>query len=118
MTCSKGFRFRPVNAAAIFIYQPALFILGGDYSPLIILQSIGTTVLGLVCFSAAFEGWLLTRVPIWQQLLLIAAGIVLVLPAVKMFGGFGWTVIIGGLGVLVFVVLLQLLSRRRIGERA
>jgi TRAP transporter 4TM/12TM fusion protein len=61
----------------MFVYQPALLLLGSW--PEIVLAG-GTAALGVVCLAAALQGWLRRRATLMERVVLFAAGFLFVSP--------------------------------------
>jgi TRAP-type uncharacterized transport system fused permease subunit len=61
----------------MFVYEPALLMIG-DW-PNIIWASL-TAGVGVMIFAAGLHGYLLTKSPLWQSLLLTCAGLLLIHP--------------------------------------
>ena len=55
-----------------FVYNPAVMAIGTIPD---ITIAVGTAAIGVVALSAGFSGWLFGKVPLVQQLLLLAAGV-------------------------------------------
>ncbi len=96
----------------IFVYEPALLILGGDYGWMRIAQALVTTVLGLVAVSAALEGWFVGRASLPQRVLMGVAGLILFVPGVRLFGDAGFGLLVVGLGTFALVTVWQIIERR------
>ena len=80
----------------MFVYQPALLTIG-DWQT--VATSCVTAAIGVACFSAALQGWLVREAKWWERLLLIAAAICLVRS--------GWMTDVAGLVHLAFVYAVQ-----------
>lgn len=61
----------------VFMYQPALLLIG---SPAQILISVGTAILGVLALNAAIEGYFMVRLDGLKRVLLFLAGVGLFLP--------------------------------------
>jgi TRAP transporter 4TM/12TM fusion protein len=61
----------------MFVYQPALLMLGSWPE---ILAASGTAALGVVCLAAGLQGWLRRRATLLDRALLFAAGFLFVAP--------------------------------------
>ena len=61
----------------VFMYQPALLLIG---SPAQILISVGTAILGVLALNAAIEGYFMIRLDGLKRVLLFLAGVGLFLP--------------------------------------
>ena len=88
----------------VFAFSPALLFdnVAGWWE---VAQIALTAIVGIFGVSAALEGHILTRVPIWQRLLLAAGGLSLIYP--------GLLTDVIGLGVIVLMLLLQVFMRNR-----
>ncbi len=69
----------------LFVYDPALLMQGSWWQ---ILWALGTNCLGLWCGNIAVVGFYMQRVPAWQRLAFLAAGLALLFPAVLASVGF------------------------------
>jgi TRAP transporter 4TM/12TM fusion protein len=86
-----------------FVYNPAIMAIGT--LPEVIL-AVGTAAIGVVALSAGFSGWLFRRLPIPQQLLMLAAG-------VGLFTHLIWANLLG----LVVMAVVLVLNRRPLVDR-
>ena len=69
------------------------------------IQVIITSCLGIFGIAAALEGYIVTRAPWWQRILLAAGGLCLIDPSLM-------TDIVG-VAAIVIVVVLQIVMRKR-----
>ncbi len=86
----------------LFVYGPALLLQG---SPPEILWVSLTALLGVICLSAALQGWLLGPAMWYERVILLAAAVTLIKPGLAT-DGFGF----GGFALIAF---LQWLRHRR-----
>ena len=68
----------------IFVYQPALLMQG---APLAVVMAAATSVIGVIALAAGLEGWLMVRAAMWQRLMLVAGGLLMVVPGIFTDGG-------------------------------
>jgi TRAP transporter 4TM/12TM fusion protein len=61
----------------MFVYEPALLTIG-DWTT--VLHAAVSACVGVACFAAALQGWLLTRANWWQRAMLLAAALLLIKP--------------------------------------
>jgi TRAP transporter 4TM/12TM fusion protein len=61
----------------MFVYQPALLMLGPWHET---LMATGTAALGVVCLAAGLQGWLRRRATLVERVILLAAGFLFVTP--------------------------------------
>jgi TRAP transporter 4TM/12TM fusion protein len=61
----------------MFVYEPALLTIG-DW-PTIVTSSI-SAMIGVMCFAAALQGWLLREARMWERVALFAAALLLIKP--------------------------------------
>jgi TRAP transporter 4TM/12TM fusion protein len=61
----------------MFVYEPALLTIGHWTT---VLHSSISACIGVMCFAAALQGWLLRRAPMWQRVALLAAALLLIKP--------------------------------------
>lgn len=87
----------------MFVFNPALLLI--DVTPLAVAQMILTSLVGMTAIGAATEGWLLCRARVWERLVFLAGGLLLIDPR-------GLTDLIGVV-LLALPVAFQLARRRR-----
>ncbi len=68
----------------IFVYQPALLMQG---APLEVMMAAATSVIGVIALAAGLEGWLMVRAAMWQRLMLVGGGLLMVVPGIATDGG-------------------------------
>ena len=112
-----GASFWPTSLAAVrlaavgfaipiaFVYRPALLLFGG---PLDILWALFASLVLVVCFATAFEGWMLRRLSMPQRILLLGAGCALIPPHL--------VANVVALVVVAGILLWQLRYARRSGD--
>lgn len=107
----SGFQAMRLGIAAFvvpffFVYNPALLLKG---TPLEIVQVSVSAIIGITALSAALEGYLLMKCPLWERLMLGAGGLMLMIPEPI-------TDIAGVVLVIVVAVLqfFRLLARRKV----
>lgn len=64
----------------VFVFSPSLLLVTADFTWSNFFLAFFGCVLGITCLGAAFSGWMLTRTQKWEQVLLIVAAILLVVP--------------------------------------
>ena len=84
----------------MFVYEPSLLMIG---DPLTIVTSSLSAVIGVMCFAAGLQGYLVREARPWERLLLIAAAILLIKP--------GYASDALGLALLALVAVAQRLPR-------
>ena len=82
----------------IFAYSPNMLLVIGEPSVWQIIQIAATSLLGIFAVAAGLEGYMHRPTPIWQRLLLLVGGLMLISPD-------GMTDIIGVVIIAVIVVL-------------
>ena len=87
----------------IFAMNPSMLLM--DQGVLAAIQVIITSCLGIFGIAAALEGYIVTRAPWWQRILLAAGGLCLIDPSLM-------TDIVG-VAAIVIVVALQIVMRKR-----
>ena len=87
----------------IFAMNPSMLLM--DQGVLAAIQVIITSCLGIFGIAAALEGYIVTRAPWWQRILLAAGGLCLIDPSLM-------TDVVG-VAVIVVVVVLQIVMRKR-----
>jgi TRAP transporter 4TM/12TM fusion protein len=80
----------------MFVYEPSLLMMG---DPITILTSSVSACIGVMCFAAGLQGYLLREARTWERVLLVIAAILLIKP--------GYASDFVGLALLVGVGLLQ-----------
>ena len=80
----------------MFVYQPALLMLGAWPE---ILRAAGTAMLGVLCLAAGLQGWLRCRATLVERLILFAAGFLFVSP--------WWTADVIALSLLAVTYVVQ-----------
>lgn len=85
----------------MFVYQPALLLIGGTTE---ILFAVASAFAGAILLAAGLHGWLLASLPLWQRAITIAAALCLIKP--------GWATDLAGAGLIAVVLTLQLAARR------
>ena len=63
----------------LFVYQPALLLQG---RPLSVVLAIITAAIGVISLAAGLEGWLATRLGLWERVLVIVGGLLLLTPGI------------------------------------
>ena len=102
-----GFRAMRLGFAAYlvpwaFIFNPAILMIG---TPFQVLRTFFFVTLGAVTVGIAFEGHLLHRFRNWQRGLLWVSGICIFVPH--------WGIRIPGLAILLFLLIGQIIKKRR-----
>ena len=94
----------------IFAYSPNMLLVIGDPGVFDIVRIVVTSIIGIYGISAGMEGYMRVKTPIWQRLLLIAGGLMMVIPdaLTDMIG----LVLIGA------VLVIQLITERKLKEKA
>jgi TRAP-type uncharacterized transport system fused permease subunit len=105
---SSGFAAMRIGAAGfivpfIFVYQPALLLIG---SPAAVALAVFSATAGSLLLAASLHGYLLRAMPMWERMALFVAALSLIKPGL-LTDAVG--VVLGG-GVLA----LQLVQRRRL----
>ncbi|MFZ3114880.1 MAG: TRAP transporter fused permease subunit [Syntrophales bacterium] len=83
------------------VIDPALFMVG---APLEIISATLTAIFGCYLLAAGFEGYLLVEAPMWQRLIFLIAGGLLIFP--------GWTTDAIALILLIVPAYYQITTRR------
>ena len=84
----------------IFVFQPAL-LLTGEFPH--VAQALVTSFIGVITLAGGMQGYLMVRCFLWERVLLLAAGIALLYPEIYSD--------LAGLGVILFIGMLQYLRR-------
>ena len=86
----------------IFAMNPSMLLM--DQGVLAAIQVIITSCLGIFGIAAALEGYIVTRAPWWQRILLAAGGLCLIDPE--------FMTDVVGIAVIVVVIVLQIVLRK------
>jgi len=84
----------------MFIYQPEILLRG---NPLSVALAVATATIGVIALAAGLEGWLLTRLAVWDRGLAIAGGLLMIKPGIYTD--------LGGLACVAAVLAWQLRQR-------
>ena len=88
----------------VFAFSPAL-LFENISGVLEVVQIVLTAIIGIFGVSAGLEGYVFTKAPIWQRVLLIAGGLSLIYP--------GLLTDVIGIGVIALMLVVQMLLRNR-----
>ena len=88
----------------VFAFSPAL-LFDNISGVLEVVQIALTAIIGIFGVSAGLEGFILTKTPLWQRLLLIAGGLSLIYP--------GALTDVIGIGVIALMLFVQVLLRNK-----
>ena len=88
----------------VFAFSPAL-LFDNISGVLEVVQIVLTAIIGIFGVSAGLEGFILTKTPLWQRLLLIAGGLSLIYP--------GLLTDVIGIGVIALMLVVQVLLHNR-----
>lgn len=88
----------------IFAFSPEMLIIGSDKPWYEIVLLVVTALCGIYIISAGMEGYMYKKMPIWERLLALAGGLLMVIP--------GWETDIAGVAIMILVIVLQ-----KIGEK-
>ncbi len=80
----------------MFIYEPSIMMIGDWFS---ILTSSATAVIGIMCFAAGSQGYLVRVAKGWERILLVIAALLLIKP--------GYVSDVIGFALLAIVLLVQ-----------
>lgn len=99
-----GFDIRTVVLPFLFIYHHELLLIGTTFWQGVKVFVLAT--IGMLLFSAGLQGYFITRSKMWENLMLLVAGLLIIHPK--------WDTTIGGIAIVAFVYLLQ--RRRAVKE--
>jgi TRAP transporter 4TM/12TM fusion protein len=89
----------------VFVYQPWLLLEGFSKAPLYSTFMILISVVGLLAVCNVFEGWLLSRLNLWQRAILVVSSILILVPS-------GIYITLLGGALFLGILIHQLLARR------
>ncbi len=90
----------------IFCFSPEMLLIDTTVSSVIIIYA--TALVGIMAVAAALEGYLFTDMKIWERIILIVGGIMLISP--------GGLTDAAGLGVIAVALIMQFISKKRIAH--
>ena len=90
----------------IFCFSPAMLLIDTTVSSVIIIYA--TALLGIMAVAAALEGYLFTDMKIWERIIMIVGGIMLISP--------GTITDAAGVAVISVALILQFISKKRIAN--
>lgn len=92
----------------IFAYSPQMLI-GidtGVHTPWYdIVLLVITAICGIYIISAGMEGYMFKKMPVWERLMALAGGLLMIIP--------GWETDIAGVALMILVILLQKICQKR-----
>ena len=83
----------------IFAYNPQMLLINAEWYE--VLQIVITSLIGIFAVSAGMEGYMITKAPWWQRLLLLGGGLMSIIPGVA-------TDAIGIVAIAVVIILQKL----------
>lgn len=90
----------------IFCFSPAMLLIDTTVSSVIIIYV--TALVGIMAVAAALEGYLFTDMKIWERIILIVGGIMLISPGVMTDAA--------GLAVIAVGLILQFISKKKLAR--
>lgn len=97
----------------IFAYSPEMLI-GIDFGTVTpwynIVLLVVTAICGIYIISAGMEGYMYKKMPIWERLMALAGGLLMIIP--------GWQTDIVGFALMVVVILLQKIGEKKEKEKS
>ncbi|RKM61677.1 TRAP transporter permease [Butyrivibrio sp. XB500-5] len=90
----------------IFCFSPAMLLIDTTVSSVIIIYA--TALIGIMAVAAALEGYLFTDMKIWERIIMIVGGIMLISP--------GTITDAAGVSVIAVALILQFISKKRIAN--
>jgi TRAP transporter 4TM/12TM fusion protein len=85
----------------IFVFKPALLLIG---TPLQIIEAVVTSIIGVASLACGVEGYLFSKTSWLERILLIAGGVVLMVP--------GWMFDVAGIAILATPLIWQWRKRQ------
>ncbi len=99
-----GFDIRTAILPFLFVYHHELLLIGTTFWQGVLVFILAT--IGMLLFSAGLQGYFITRSKLWESLMLLVAGLMIIQPK--------WDTTVMGVVVVAFVYLLQ--RRRAVKE--
>ncbi|MDI3548580.1 MAG: hypothetical protein PWR10_2232 [Halanaerobiales bacterium] len=93
----------------MFVFSPTLILIG---TPLKIILSIITAIIGVFALAASMENWIFSKLNLWQRVLLLIASLTLIKS--------GWKTDLIGIVVVLIIFILQFRGvnhTKKIGEQ-
>ena len=90
----------------IFALNPSLLLIDTVWYE--VISIIITSCIGMIGITSAMEGYMLTRLPMWQRLICFPAGLLLIIP--------GTITDIIGVGGIALMFIIQVISKRRLAK--
>ncbi|RKM54868.1 TRAP transporter permease [Butyrivibrio sp. X503] len=90
----------------IFCFSPAMLLIDTTVSSVIIIYA--TALIGIMAVAAALEGYLFTDMKIWERIIMIVGGIMLISP--------GTITDAAGVAVIAVALILQFISKKRLAN--
>ncbi len=90
----------------IFCFSPAMLLIDTTVSSVIIIYA--TALIGIMAVAAALEGYLFTDMKIWERIVMIVGGIMLISP--------GTITDAAGVAVIAVALIQQFISKKRIAN--
>ncbi|MDR3311856.1 MAG: TRAP transporter permease [Spirochaetaceae bacterium] len=87
----------------IFVFSPSMLFI--NTTAVEVIQIIVTSFIGMIGISTGLEGYMLKHMPIWERLMGVVGGLMLIKPGVLTD--------IAGFGLIGVLILLQILGRKR-----
>ena len=97
----------------IFAYSPQMLI-GidtGVHTPWYdVVLLVITALCGIYIISAGMEGYMFKKMPVWERIMALAGGLLMIIP--------GWQTDIGGIALMAIVFALQLIGQKKEKNKA
>ncbi len=94
----------------IFAFSPEMLIIGSDKPWYDIVLLVITALCGIYIISAGMEGYMYKKMPIWERIMSLAGGLLMVIP--------GWETDVAGVALMALVILLQKIGEKREKNKA
>jgi TRAP transporter 4TM/12TM fusion protein len=88
----------------IFVMSPSLLLI--DTTPVQVVIMTITALIGMIGISSGMEGHMMHKMPWWERIIAISAGLLLIIP--------GLTTDIMGITLILFVIAIQHLGEKRL----
>ncbi|MBR2892857.1 MAG: DUF3394 domain-containing protein, partial [Clostridia bacterium] len=87
----------------IFAYSPEMLLIDAQWYDVVLI--VITALVGIFAVSAGMEGYMFTKCPWWQRVILLGGGLLCIIP--------GLVTDLAGVALLAIVIVLQKLTEKK-----